>query len=75
MIELFRAFLIILSMTGGIIVSAEIFFQLDNITVLDFILLETTSDANIFILAMAAAICAMGFAVPLNMPKKFLYIV
>ena len=75
MLELFRAFLIILSMTAGIIVSAEIFFAANNITVLDFILLETTPDANIFILALAAAICAMGFAIPLNMPKKFLYIV
>jgi len=75
MLELFRAFLIILSMTAGIIVSAEIFFAANNITVMDFILLETTSDTNIFILAAAAAICSMGFAIPLNMPKKFLYIV
>ena len=74
MTELFRAFMIILSMTSGIILSAEIFFQLDNTTFLDFILLETTPDANIFILAAAAAICSIGFAIPLNMPKKFLYI-
>lgn len=75
MLELFRAFLIILSMTAGIIVSVEIFFAADDITILDFILLETMPAANIFILATAAAICAIGFSIPLNMPKKFLYIV
>lgn len=75
MIELFRAFLIILSMTGGIIVSAEIFFQIDNTNFLEFILFDTTPDTNIFILALAAAICSIGFAIPLNMPKKFLYII
>lgn len=75
MVELFRAFLIILSMTSGIIFSAEIFFQLDNTTFVEFILLKTTPDTNLFILATAAAICSIGFAIPLNMPKKFLYIV
>lgn len=75
MLDLFRAFLIILSMTSGIILSGEIFFSADNIKVLDFILLKTTTDTNIFILAAAAAICAIGFSIPLNMPKKFLYIV
>jgi len=75
MLDLFRAFLIILSMTSGIILSGEIFFAADNIKILDFILLKTTTDTNIFILAAAAAICAIGFSIPLNMPKKFLYIV
>lgn len=73
--EFFRAFLIILSMTAGIILAVEIFFQIDNTNFQEFILLETISEANIFILAAAAAICAIGFAIPLNMPKKFLYIV
>ena len=73
--EFFRAFLIIVSMTAGIAFSVEIFFQIYNINFRDFILLETTPDANIFILALAAAICAIGFALPLNTPKKFLYIV
>ena len=73
--EFFRAFLIIVSMTAGIAFSVEIFFQIYNINFRDFILLETTPDANIFILALAAAICAIGFAIPLNTPKKFLYIV
>lgn len=75
MIELFRAFLIILAMTGGIIISAEIFFQIDDTNFLEFILFDTTPDTNIFILALAAAICSIGFAIPLNMPKKFLYII
>lgn len=73
--EFFRAFLIILSMTAGIAFSVEIFFQIFNTNFRDFILLETTLDTNIFILAIAAAICSIGFAIPLNMPKKFLYIV
>lgn len=75
MIELLRVFLIVSSMTTGIALSAEIFFQIDNTSFLEFILLKTTTDTNIFILAAAAAICSIGFAIPLNMPKKFLYIV
>ena len=75
LIELLRSFLIISAMTTGIVLSAEIFFPFDNTNFREFILFETTSDTNIFILAIAAAICAIGFAIPLNMPKKFLYIV
>ncbi len=75
MTELSRTFFIILSITSGIAFSAEIFFNMDGTTFLNFILLETTSDASIFVSAIAAAICAIGFAIPLNMPKKCLYIV
>ena len=73
--ELFRTFCIILSMTIGIFFAVETFFKMDDKNFMDFILLETVPDANIFLLATAAAICSIGFAIPLNMPKKFLYVV
>lgn len=73
--EFFRAFLMIVSMSAGIAFSVEILFEIENVDFREFILLETISDTNILILSIAAAICAIGFAIPLNMPKKFLYIV
>ena len=62
-------------MTVGIFFAVETFFKMDDKNFMDFILLETVPDANIFVLATAAAICSIGFAIPLNMPKKFLYVV
>ena len=74
-VEFFRVFCIILSMTVGIVLAVGIFFKMDRLNIIDFILMNTTPDANIILLALAAAICAIGFAIPLNMPKKFLCIV
>lgn len=73
--ELFRTFCIILSMTIGIFFSVELFFKMSQKNFMEFILQETIPEANIFLLAMAAAVCSIGFAIPLNMPKKFLYLV
>lgn len=73
--EISRIFFIILSMTTGIIISVETFFEINQKHFWDFISFERPLETNIFILAAAAAICAIGFAIPLNMPKKFLYIV
>lgn len=75
LVEFFRTFCIVLSITIGIIFSVEICSRIRSLYFGDFLLLDISPDANIFLLSIAAAICAIGFAIPLNIPKNFLYIV
>ncbi len=72
LVEFFRTFCIVLSMTVGIIFSVEFSSRLRYLYFGDFLLMDTAPDLNIFWLSLAGAICAIGFAIPMNIPKKFL---
>ena len=73
--EIFRTLCILVAMTVGIVFAINICLQFNEANFIDFLLMETTAESSMFFMAIAAAICSAGFAVPLNMPKKFLWIV
>jgi uncharacterized membrane protein YjjP (DUF1212 family) len=75
LVEFFRTFCIVSSITIGIVFSIEVCSRLRSLEFADFLLMSTVPDVNIFALSLAGAICAIGFAIPMNMPKKFLFIV
>lgn len=72
MTKAFKAILIVVGMTFGIILAIYIS---DEFSVSDFTNLTTSTEHNFLVIALSAAVAAGSFSILLNVSKKFLSIV